>query len=278
MKRLLAVCFWGVLVLAVTGYSQWEVEVEISGYTCRVIFDFANPQMPIKTEATGNVKVVFYSAHSGVVLAETTSFRSGYYRVRFRVGIAREVWIFAVCSRRDLRPTASFAFRVHGNMTDVVLPIIDPTNYRALVAFCGISQDPLKSIILALYHPTGQWPDGTPGSLHRGVAMDSFDTAVPWTLIHFPVVPPGDRRWIGIKAMLPPPLSIQCVPNYREPGFRPLMTVIFNADRLPPVPGNPVRAYRFLFAVRWPNWEQLGVVPGYAPTPVDITIGIVRSS
>lgn len=271
------VLFWGVLLaLVVVGQCQ----VTITGTVYSLEIPFGPPWVRIRPEPGVTVSLV--NAANANVVARATSDANGNFRL---TNVPRNIYAYALLTKPGFRSTATFLVHITADMTGVRLPIIPNHAYVILTTVVaiagGVSQQPGKSIIVTFFHPEGRPPDASPGGLYLGAAIDAR-SMVAWPQV-VPVPPPGDRRWLGLR----PDGTPACISS--DTGdVRPIVSLIFNAERWPHVPGQGVRAYRLDWGERWPKprrWLELPLcppllplVPGIAPTVADITVGVVRCS
>lgn len=273
-----SVRLWGVLgivlALAVAGYSQ---TVFVEGFICRIEIALTPPYLRCVTQP--GISITLKNAANGREVGSSISDGLGRFRITFALPPGG-IHVYAVLTGTGFKRTATFIVHVTGNISGIRLPVIREDTYTALKGIAtdlGYHHDDRKNIIFALFHPTGKLPDGTPESIHRGVAIDARDMFLPWPNV-VSVVPPGRRVWFGLQGGWP-----RCVEDYKQTNFFPVACIIYNAERFTHQLGSAVIAYRFGFAEVWPRptsvWASpcpFGRLVGAAPTDADITVGVVR--
>lgn len=271
MLKLRLVRFWGVLglllVLAVSAQSQW---VNITVRTYQVYYGISEWPVIFKSEPRVVVRMVCILSGEHTI---ATSDHDGVARLRARKG----TYVYFVSTKSGFRATSSFIFQVVAEGQEFYAPIITEEGYQTfavrMAALGGVVQDPNRSVILAIFHPEGALPTSRE-RVSRGVAIDSrsYYPSFPDQLVNAP--PPGERRWLGHIGP-----RFRCLRDYRVENFVPFALIIYNAERYG-IPFQRTPAYRLDFIDTYPRilaWVCAGgvFVPGAAPTPADITIGIV---
>lgn len=268
-------------VSAGCGQPVQHVMTVLAGRTYELVLSPLSPE-PIFFQPVGEVSITFINAANGQVIATTTSNQDGYWSITVGFNLPPGLWLYAISRKTGYADTTSFVFHITGLVLDLELPIVKNETFRELREIgrrCNVSMT-RRPLILAFLDPKAKVPDGSLGSLDRGAALDSHLAVTFPPGITFPVVPPGDRRWLGFFRGIE---GIYCARDFRIHGFTPYAFLIYNAQQWPHTPGSGVRAYHIGYVEPWPRppFERKGLQlvvepPGYAPTTTLITVGVVR--